>query len=109
MTRSGFGTATVTRSNPASWLPRAFLKRPNAHISKISCRPTARRFTLWQVDRDEFPYGIPQLMMGFTQDGQLDESLVEARDRRFGVSWKQRRKRRADIPTPSSIPGANSW
>jgi Protein of unknown function (DUF1264) len=68
-----------------------------------------KTFHTWQVDRDEFPYGIPQLMMGFTQDGQLDESLVEARDRRFGVSWKQRRKRRADIPTPSLIPGANSW
>ena len=48
-------------------------------------------------------------MMGFTQDGQLDETLVEARDRRFGVSQKQRRACRADIPMPILIPGANSW
>ena len=47
--------------------------------------------------------------MGFTQDGQLDETLVEARDRRFGVSRNQRRVCRADIPMPILIPGANSW
>ena len=48
-------------------------------------------------------------MMGFTQDGQLDETLVEARDRRFGVSQKQRRACRSEIPMPILIPGANSW
>jgi Protein of unknown function (DUF1264) len=68
-----------------------------------------KTFHTWQVDRDDFPYGIPQLMMGFTQDGQFDESLVEARDRRFGVSRKPRRACRAGIPMPSLIPGANSW
>ena len=26
-------------------------------------------------------------MMGLRQDGQLDEALVDARDRRLGVSW----------------------
>jgi hypothetical protein len=31
---------------------------------------------------------IPQLMMGLGQDGQLDEALVDARDRRLGVSWQ---------------------
>jgi hypothetical protein len=68
-----------------------------------------KTFHTWQVDRDDFPYGIPQLMMGFTQDGQIDENLVENRDRRFGVSWQQRRERRADIPMPQLIAGANSW
>jgi hypothetical protein len=29
-----------------------------------------KTFHTWQYDRDDFPYGIPQLMMGFTQDGQ---------------------------------------
>ena len=40
-----------------------------------------KTFHTWQIERDNFPYGIPQLMMGFTQDGQLDEALVDARDR----------------------------
>jgi hypothetical protein len=68
-----------------------------------------KTFHTWQVDRDDFPYGIPQLMMGFTQDGQIDENLVENRDRRFGVSWQQRRERRANIQMPQLIAGANSW
>lgn len=29
-----------------------------------------KTFHTWQYDRDDFPYGIPQLMMGFTEDGQ---------------------------------------
>ena len=68
-----------------------------------------KTFHTWQIDRDDFPYGIPQLMMGFTQDGQIDENLVEARDRRLGISWQQRRGRRADIPVRNVISGANSW
>lgn len=68
-----------------------------------------KTFHTWQVDRDDFPYGIPQLMMGFTQDGQVNEAMLEARDRRIGVSWRRRRQERSDIPMPTLIPGANSW
>ncbi|HEU5483681.1 MAG TPA: OBAP family protein [Microlunatus sp.] len=68
-----------------------------------------KTFHHWQYDRDDFPYGIPQLMMGFTADGQLDQTLVEDRDRRFGISSADKKRRRADIPTPTLVPGANSW
>lgn len=68
-----------------------------------------KTFHTWQVDRDDFPYGIPQLMMGFTADGQVDEAIVEARDRRLGVSWRERRAARASIPMPAVAPGANGW
>src|SRR5689334_18485109 len=64
-----------------------------------------KTFHTWQIDQDDFPYGIPQLMMGFTQDGQAQE---EARDRRLGISWKQRWESRADIPMPRLVPGANA-
>ncbi len=63
----------------------------------------------WQIDRDDFPLGIPQLMMGFTADGQADPALVAARDARLGVSVEQRRRSRADIPMPSLAPGCNAW
>jgi hypothetical protein len=46
-----------------------------------------KAFHTWQYDRDDFPYGIPQLMMGFTQDGQADEGLIADRDRKLGVSF----------------------
>ncbi len=68
-----------------------------------------KTFHTWQIDRDDFPYGIPQLMMGFTQDGQVNQSMLDARDRRLGVSWQRRRQDRADIPMPNLVPGANSW
>ena len=49
----------------------------------------------WQVDRQlDFPTGIPQLMMGFVEDGQIDPQLLADR---------------ADIPSPELIQGANAW
>ena len=68
-----------------------------------------KTFHTWQYDRDDFPYGIPQLMMGLTDDGQIDETLVGDRDRRLGISTAHKRQHRADIPTPEVVPGANSW
>jgi hypothetical protein len=63
----------------------------------------------WQIDRDDFPMGIPQLMMGFTGDGQVDPALVAAREARLGISVEQRRRNRADIPIPVLVPGCNAW
>jgi hypothetical protein len=71
-----------------------------------------KTFHTWQYDRpehQEVPLGIPQLMMAFTADEQLDWAMVEARDRRYGVSTMQKRRDRADIPVPTVLPGANAW
>src|SRR6185295_20140280 len=45
-----------------------------------------KTFHTWQYDRDDFPYGVPQLMMGLTEDGQAKESLIRDRDGRLGIS-----------------------
>jgi hypothetical protein len=64
----------------------------------------------WHTDRAlELPLGTPMLMMGFTQDGQLDERKVAERDRRFGVSSAENRRRRADIAYPPIDPEADAW
>ncbi|KOG91855.1 hypothetical protein ADK38_00880 [Streptomyces varsoviensis] len=68
-----------------------------------------KTFHTWQYDRDDFPYGIPQLMMGFTQDGQAEDEMIRARDDRLGISTSRKRRNRADIPTPEVAPGANAW
>lgn len=68
-----------------------------------------KTFHTWQYDRDDFPYGIPRLMMAFTDDGQAEEALIHDRDRELGVSTSHKRENRADIPTPEIVPGANSW
>ncbi|SFO60948.1 Protein of unknown function [Pseudonocardia ammonioxydans] len=68
-----------------------------------------KTFHTWQYDRDDFPYGIPQLMMGLTEDGQADDGLVQERDRRLGVSTVHKRNGRAGIPAPEVAPEANPW
>ncbi len=64
----------------------------------------------WHTDLNkDLPYGVPQLMMGFTADGQADETMVAERDARFGVSSDEKRKDRADIASPVIDPGADAW
>lgn len=64
----------------------------------------------WQTDQDAaLPLGHPMLMMGFTQDGQLDEQLVASRDARFGVSSAGKRQDRSDLDYPPIDPEADAW
>lgn len=68
-----------------------------------------KTFHTWQYDRDDFPYGIPQLMMGFTEDGQAHDELVDERDGRLRISTSRLRRLREDIEVPQPLPGANAW
>lgn len=64
----------------------------------------------WHTDLHKtLPLGVPQVMMGFTADGQADPAMVAARDARFGISSAEKKKSRADIPAPAVEPGANAW
>ncbi|KAL6000530.1 Oil body-associated protein 1A [Asimina triloba] len=65
------------------------------------CKTYGKTFHFWQVDRgDELPLGLPQLMMAFTRDGQLDEKLVEGVEKRFGISVAAEREKRAYMSGP---------
>lgn len=65
---------------------------------------------MWHTDGgDELPLGVPQLMMGFTADGQLDPARVRERDKRFGISSEEKKQSRADIVAPTIDPEANGW
>jgi hypothetical protein len=64
----------------------------------------------WQVDRnDQVPMGIPQLLMGFTADGQADPRMVAQRDREAGVATADKKARRAEIPAGPVETGADTW
>lgn len=64
----------------------------------------------WQIDKNpDLPLGIPQLMMGFTKDGQVHAELLQDREKRLGISAEERRKNRAEIPMPKLQAGANAW
>ena len=62
----------------------------------------------WQVDRgDKLPLGRPQLMMGFTADGQADPTMVASRDRELAIDSEKLKAARADIPTRPIAAGAD--
>ena len=62
----------------------------------------------WHTDlHKQLPLGVPQLMMGFTADGQADPAMVAARDRRFGVDSAKNKAERADLPAPRIDSEAN--
>jgi hypothetical protein len=64
----------------------------------------------WQVDRgDPLPLGIPQLMMGFTADGQVDPKVLAAQDQDLGLSTAAKKRQRADLPDPIVDPAADAW
>lgn len=66
----------------------------------------------WQIDKNSsLPLGIPQLMMGFTQDGQIKPELLQDRDRRLGVKTSETKKSREDL-LKTALPvqaGADGW
>ena len=64
----------------------------------------------WHTDlHKQLPLGVPQLMMGFTADGQADAKMVAERDKRLGVDSNQKKAARADIVAPAIAPGADAW
>jgi len=67
-------------------------------------------FLAWQVDRgDPLPLGVPQLMMAFIQDGQLNEDLLRQRDEHYKVSSEEKKRLRADIEYTKDTKGADAW
>ena len=64
----------------------------------------------WQIDRgDPLPLGVPQLMMAFNQDGQLNAELVRQRDEYYKISSEEKKRSRADIETPKVNKDADAW
>lgn len=64
----------------------------------------------WHTDRDKsLPLGVPQLMMGFTEDGQAHPEMVAERDHRMGISSEEKKHSRLDIAAPDIAQGADHW
>jgi len=64
----------------------------------------------WHTDQDKaLPVGVPQLMMGFTADGQADPTMVEQRNRRLRVDAAETKTQRADIQIPAADLKADGW
>ncbi|KUJ19359.1 DUF1264-domain-containing protein [Mollisia scopiformis] len=65
----------------------------------------------WRFDavNKTVPEGIPELVMGYTQDGQITPDFVTQRDELFEVNSTEIREQRANITAPPILPGADSW
>ncbi|PKK34999.1 hypothetical protein BWI96_19405 [Siphonobacter sp. SORGH_AS_0500] len=69
-----------------------------------------KTFHTWHTDKDlVLPMGHPMVMMGFTEEGQLEDSLLTQRDQRFGISTAEKKQNREDIPVSPILPGADAW
>ena len=79
-------------------------------LMKVLIGTYGKTWHTWQVDRgDKLPLGIPQLMMAFTRDGQLDAKIAAERDKLYPVSVEAKKAARADIPDAKIDPGADAW
>jgi hypothetical protein len=65
----------------------------------------------WPDPTTPVPMGEPLLMWSFTGDGQSDEKVISARDKEFGVTTAEIRKKRTDaigyevpaVPQPNDV------
>ena len=79
-------------------------------LMKVLIGTYGKTWHTWQVDRgDKLPLGIPQLMMAFTKDGQLNSRIAAERDKLYSISVAAKRAARADIPDAKVDPGADAW
>ena len=65
----------------------------------------------WRFDAQNLsvPIGIPELVMGYTEDNQITPEFVTQRDKLFGVNTTEIRESRVNITAPEVLPGADSW
>jgi hypothetical protein len=86
---------------------------PVEHAAMATLLNTYRKtWHTWQVDKDTaLPLGIPQLMMGFTEDGQVDTARIQQRDKELGVTTVKERANPEDLVKSArpALPGANGW
>lgn len=78
---------------------------------KILVNTYGKTFHTWNYanKNNSLPLGIPEIVNGYTANGQLPRELVEKRDALFGVNSTSIRENRTDIVAPPVIDGADSW
>jgi hypothetical protein len=79
-------------------------------LMKVLIGTYGKTWHTWQVDRgDKLPLGVPQLMMAFTKDGQLNAKTAAEREKLYPVSVAAKKAVRADIPDTKIDPDADAW
>lgn len=78
---------------------------------KILVNTYGKTFHTWNYASKNLslPLGIPEIVNGYTANGQLEQGLRDKRDEFFGVNSTEIRGNRTDIVAPEVIEGADSW
>lgn len=80
-------------------------------IMKILVNSYGKTVHTWRYDQktNEYPLGVPELVVGFTKPGQLPTAAIMERDAYFGVNSTEIKMQRSDIKVPRVLPGADAW
>ncbi|PVH97581.1 DUF1264-domain-containing protein [Periconia macrospinosa] len=80
-------------------------------VMKILVNTYGKTFHTWRYDskNQSIPMGIPEIVNGYTADGQLHASDVQKRDEMYGLNHTLIGWNRSDITVPPVIEGADSW
>ena len=82
-------------------------------IMKILVNSYGKTVHTWRWDQknNSLPLGMPEFVNGYTGNGQLPQSLIDARDAYFGVNSTAIGLQRAaaGIAAPPVLPGADVW
>ncbi|RYO11821.1 hypothetical protein AA0111_g12703 [Alternaria arborescens] len=81
-------------------------------IMKTLVTTYGKTFHTWRWDErnNTLPLGIPELVMGFTEDGQLRNNETYVRDEALAVNSTAVRAHRAEVIQPIvPLEGADSW
>jgi hypothetical protein len=83
----------------------------DSEIMKVLVNSYGKTFHTWPYEskNNSIPLGIPELVNGFTGNGQLPAKVVAERDRFFGVNSSAISERRKAITPPPVHPGADVW
>jgi hypothetical protein len=57
----------------------------------VPWQSTEEHLTEYTKEALDFPFSIPRLMIGYTDDGEADGVLIAARNQKLGISTAERR------------------
>jgi len=91
-------------------IPRGLPMAENSLLKDL-VNTYGKTFLTWQVDAgDSLPLGVPQLMMAFTDDGQVNANVLQKRDSHLSVDTVERRRQRLNtVHGHDILDGANAW
>jgi len=96
---------------PKSMVPNAITDAAEQPAMLELQKTYGKTIHTWAHDKyPDLPLGPPNLMMSYTADGQVDEEMVADRDKRHGLSTKDKRKTREGyLPAYQRDTKADQW